>query len=101
MYWVLLSFKYLAATEIVFGVRELASHTDSDSESKSGNSSDGDSCGAQPKDQKLKEQSQRHGNLFSHSCFSLFCTWNIVYSLDMLLWCLWKQQNPEILATIL
>lgn len=45
-----------------FGVRELAGHTDSDREIKSDNSSDGENCDAQVKDQKHKDHSQRHGN---------------------------------------
>ena len=61
----------MAATEIVFGVRELTTHTDSDSESKN---SDGENCGAQLKDQRHKEQSQGYGNFYSDSCFSLLCT---------------------------
>ncbi|CAJ1972098.1 unnamed protein product [Sphenostylis stenocarpa] len=52
----------LAAVEIVFGVRESPSHTDSDSESKSNNCSDGGSCGAEAIDQKHEDHSQRHVN---------------------------------------
>ena len=55
-------FKTFAATEIVFGDRELPSHTDSDSESKSNNFSDCESSGAEVNDQNHEDHSQRHGS---------------------------------------
>ena len=55
-------FKTFAATEIVLGYRELPSHTDSDSESKSNNFSDTENSDAEVNDQNHEGHSQRHGN---------------------------------------
>lgn len=65
--------------------RELASHTNSDSGSRSDNNSDGKSGAAQAKDKKHKGHSQRHGNFLSHSFFSLLCLCNVVYLVNYFL----------------
>jgi len=67
------NFQTSAANKIVFGDRELSSHTDSDSENKSNKCSDSESCGAEVNDQNHEDHSQRHGNSFAIHFFSL-CT---------------------------